>query len=132
VAAPPPSSPAAAAAAAATPLLPTFALTSIPLGAFFEAGGNKDDLAARLGQCMVLGAGRPVGSALVALLHSQGVPVRAVDDGRTGFVSTVPFEVAHGCTPGPGEYAPRPGTPIGPPSRRRRIWPDLTSLIRPV
>lgn len=52
------------------------------------------DAAASLGAIVVIGAGRPLGSAVVALLADLGARVRAVDDGATGFVTAVDFRVA--------------------------------------
>jgi hypothetical protein len=63
------------------------------LGAFYAGDAAR---AAALGRIVVLGAGRAVGSALVALLALLGerASVRAVDDGTSGFVGVVDFSVA--------------------------------------
>jgi len=48
---------------------------------------------ASLGNVLVIGAGRPLGSALVAALHSSGVSVWAIEDGTRGFISSVHYDV---------------------------------------
>lgn len=48
---------------------------------------------AALGNVLVIGAGRPLGSALVAALHASGVAVWAIEDGTRGFISSVHYDV---------------------------------------
>jgi hypothetical protein len=48
---------------------------------------------ASLGNVLVIGAGRPLGSALVAALYASGVAVWATEDGTMGFISSVHYDV---------------------------------------
>ena len=48
---------------------------------------------ASLGNVLVIGAGRPLGSALVAALYASGVAVWAIEDGTKGFISSVHYDV---------------------------------------
>ena len=48
---------------------------------------------ASLGNVLVIGAGRPLGSALVAALYASGVAVGATEDGTMGFISSVHYDV---------------------------------------
>lgn len=50
-------------------------------------------LSGALGATVVLGAGRVLGSAVVALLADRNASVRAVDDGTSGLVTLVDFRV---------------------------------------
>lgn len=85
--------PPAAAPAVARPARAALTVSNGPaLGAFYAGDSAR---VTELGRIVVIGAGRAVGSALVALLAARGdaVKVRAVDDGTTGFVTAVDFSV---------------------------------------
>jgi hypothetical protein len=64
------------------------------LGPFYRSSSSSSSATATLnhfGSTGVLGAGRAVGSAIVALLVTRGIPVHAIDDGRTGILSVIDF-----------------------------------------
>ena len=54
---------------------------------------NSTQAVTDLGAVLVIGGGRPVGSALVAALQASGVPVWALEDGTRGFVTSVHYDV---------------------------------------
>jgi hypothetical protein len=71
-------------------------VTSLADDFFLSSADEKVDADDALGRSMVLGAGRVVGSAVVALLAERADPeasVRAVDDGRSGLISVIDFRV---------------------------------------
>lgn len=70
-----------------------FRIVAKPLTTDFFPANNPSKLE-HLGRIVVIGAGRPLGSAIVALLASRiPLSVRTIDDGRTGLITVSDFRV---------------------------------------